>query len=424
MASDAGERRRVVVTGVGLTCPMGRDVDATMAALRAGESAIRYMSEWDAVRDLKGRLGAVVTDTDLEEGVPAERRARMGRVALLAARATSEAVAQARLDRGSSRSDRTGIAYGSTSSSGQALADFWSTLVVERRTRGIDPNAWLRFAPHAVPAALAGIFGLRGRMLAVSSACASGAQAIGFGYEAIRCGAQDVMICGGAEEMHHGTGAVFDLLMATSARYNRRPDASPRPFDAERDGLAVAEGAASLVLESEAHARARGARVLAEVIGYGTNCDGGHITAPAREGMRGAMQLALDDAGLDPGAVDYVNAHATGTEVGDIEESHATWQVFERAVPISSMKGAMGHTLAACGAIEAIACVRMLGDGFLVGTRNLETVDPRCAPLDYVEEAREAAPRVVMSNNFAFGGVNSSLVLCGPERGALERGGR
>lgn len=411
MASDAREPRRVVVTGVGMSCPLGGDVATAMSALRAGESAIRFMPEWASIRDLKGRLGAIVTDCDLESGVPSERRRTMGRVAFLAARATREALTQAGLDREALIDDRAGVAYGSTSSSGQSLADFCSTLFVEHRTRGIDPSAWLRFAPHAVGASLAGIFGMRGRMLPVSSACASGAQAIGYAYEAIRDGAQDVMVCGGAEEMHGATAAVFDALMATSARYNRRPEASPRPFDAQRDGLAVAEGAATLVLESEASARTRGARVLAELIGFGTNCDGAHLTAPDRAGMRGAMQLALADAGLDPDAIDYVSAHATGTELGDLEESHATFQIFERAVPISSMKGATGHTLAACGAIEAIACVHMLEDGFLLGTRNLDEIDPRCASLGYLREARDASPQIVMSNNFAFGGVNSSLVF-------------
>lgn len=420
MRFDPAERRRVFVTGLGLTCPLGGDVASSVTALRAGETAVRYMPEWELIAEMKGRLGAVVGELDLERDVPAERRATMGRVALLAARATREAVEQAGLDRASLESDRVGVAYGSTSSSGGALAQFCSTLFVEHTSRGIDPCLWLRFAPHSVAASLAGLFGVRGRMVPVSSACASSAQAIGYGYEAIRTGEQDAMLCGGAEEMHYATAAIFDVLMATSAGFNRRPEASPRPFDARRDGLAVAEGAATLVLESEAHARARGARLLAEVIGYGTNCDGGHLTAPAREGMRGAMRLALEDASLDPGAIDYVSAHATGTDLGDVEESHATWELFERAVPISSIKGATGHTLAACGALEAIACVEMLRGRFLLGTRNLEEVDPRCAPLGYLDTARDGAPRVVMSNNFAFGGVNSSLVLRRAPNGAAE----
>ena len=173
----------------------------------------------------------------------------------------------------------------------------------------------------------------------------------------------------------------------------------------------IGEGAATVVLESEEHARARGANILAELVAWGTNCDGDHLTAPSRVGMRGAMELAIAAAGVDRDAVDYVNAHATGTELGDIEESHATWEVFERAVPISSIKSYMGHTLGACGAIEAIASVRMIQDGFLAANRNLEEVDPRCAKLGYLREHTPASPKLVMSNNFAFGGVNTSLLL-------------
>jgi 3-oxoacyl-[acyl-carrier-protein] synthase II len=264
---------------------------------------------------------------------------------------------------------------------------------------------------HTAIANLAQYFHVRGRIVPTNSACTSSSQALGYGYEAIKHGLQDVMICGGAEEQHYATAVTFDLLMATSIKYNRRPELSPRPFDAARDGLVVGEGAATLVLESEEHARARGATILAEVAGFGTNCDGRHMTANSREGMKGAMGLALDDAGVRPDEVDYVNAHATATDVGDIEESHATREVFERPVPCSSIKGTMGHTLGACGAIEAIACVAMLRDGFLAPNRNLEEVDPRCAELDYVRETRAAQPAVVMSNNFAFGGVNTSLVF-------------
>jgi 3-oxoacyl-[acyl-carrier-protein] synthase II len=204
---------------------------------------------------------------------------------------------------------------------------------------------------------------------------------------------------------------IFDILLASSTR-NDEPTRTPRPFDAERDGVVVAEGAGSLVLEELEFARARGARIIAEVLGFGTNCDGLHMTNPSPDGMEQVMRLALADAGLDADAVDYVNAHGTGTEVGDIAESEATLRVFGPRVPVSTLKGHTGHTLGACGAIEAWISLEMLREGWVAPTKNLENPDPRCAALDYVVGApRELAAEIIVSNNFAFGGVNTSLVF-------------
>jgi 3-oxoacyl-[acyl-carrier-protein] synthase II len=224
------------------------------------------------------------------------------------------------------------------------------------------------------------------------------------------------MLCGGAEEMHFTHAAIFDILYATSTHYNERPEASPRPFDAARDGLVVAEGAGTLVLESEESARRRGAHVHGEVIGFGTSCDGTHVTMPSAEGMASAMKQALADARLAPGDVDYINAHATATDAGDVAESQATLQVFGDRVPLSSTKGHTGHTLGACGALESAFCLAMMNEGFLVPTRNLDNPDPRCAKLNYVRGEVRSAPnlRIVMNNNFAFGGINTSLVFRRP----------
>lgn len=407
--------RRVVITGMGVACPIGNSVDELIERLRRGDTGVRYMPEWDHVTDLKGRIGGTVEGLDLRKRYPRKKRRTMGRVALLATYASEQAVEQAGLSEEIITNGRTGLAYGTTSPASQAMEDFCGRLFTEHTLRGLESTAFLKFMTHTAAANLAQFYKVRGRIIPVNSACTSASQAIGYAYESIEHGKQDVMICGGAEEQHYATAVTFDLMMATSCRYNKTPELSPRPFDAKRDGLVVSEGAATVVLESEEHARARGATVLAELVGFGTSCDGVHMTANSRAGMRSAMQLALDDAGCDPGDIDYINAHATGTDIGDIEESHATWELFERAVPISSIKGAMGHTLGACGALETIACVRMLSDGFLVGTRNLDDVDERCAPLGYVRETTEASPRLVMTNNFAFGGVNTSLLIRGPE---------
>ena len=297
-----------------------------------------------------------------------------------------------------------------------AMQEFVERLMLERTLLGVQAVTFLKRMSHTAPANLASYFSIKGRVLTTCSACVSSAQGVGYAYEAIKYGLQDVMGCGGAEEMHVANAAVFDLMFATSKRYNDRPDLSPRPFDADRDGLVIGEGAGTFILESYERARARGAKMYAEVLGFATNCDGGHMTAPAVEGMTRVMKLSLADAGLSPEQVDYVNAHATSTDLGDVAESRAMAEVFGEKVPVSSTKGFTGHTLGACGAIEAAFCLAMMRDGFLAPSRNLRKVDPACAPLDYVMgEPRPARPRVVMTNNFAFAGLNTSLIL-----GALE----
>ncbi len=403
--------KRVVVTGMGLASPIGCDADALCASLKAGRTGVRFMPEWKHISDLQTRLGGMVDELDLEKTYPRKKRRTMGRVALMATYATEQAIGQAGLAHEVISSGRCGVAYGSTSGSNTAIETFCVPLFTQHTMRGLDSTSYLKFMTHTCAANLAQFFQIRGRLIPTNSACTSASQGIGYGFESIQNGMMDVMICGGSEEMHYATAVTFDLLMATSVRFNSDAAHSPRPFDSQRDGLVVGEGAGTMILESEDHARARGARILAELVAYGTNCDGDHLTSPSRHGMRGAMALALQGGNVDPDAIDYVNAHATGTDVGDIEESHATWQTFERAVPISSLKGYMGHTLGACGAIEAIACVRMMQDGFLAASRNLDEVDSRCAPLGYVRKTAAASPKLVMSNNFAFGGVNTSLIF-------------
>jgi len=335
----------------------------------------------------------------------------MGRVALLATYATAQALAMSGLEAERLGGGTVGLAYGSTSGSSEALAEFCKTLLLNMSMRGLQSTSFLKFMAHTCAANLAQFFGVRGRIIPVNSACTSGAQAIGFAYESIKFGQQDVMIAGGSDEMHYTTAVTFDLMYATSANFNDRPDLSPRPFDVRRDGLVVGEGAGTLVLEDREHALARGATILGEIHGFGTNCDGIHMTAPSEPGMRAAMQLALRDAGVGPADIDYINAHGTATDIGDIAEATATLAVFARPVPISSSKSFTGHTMGACGAIESAFCVAMLRDGFLAPTRNLEQVDPRCEGLDYIRELRRVSPRTIMTNNFAFGGVNTSLIL-------------
>ena len=402
--------RRVVITGIGVTSPIGQSVAESVEGLRAGRHGIARMPQWDVITDLHCRLGAPV-ELDLKKVYPRKRRRTMGKVALLAVHATEQAVVQSGLEPEALASERVGVAFGSTSGSGEETEKFSKPLALNHSLQGLESNAYFRLMTHTCAVNVGQFFKVRGRIASTCTACTSASQGIGSGYELIKYGLQDVMLCGGAEELHYTSAATFDLLMATSHRYNETPADTPRPFDKDRDGLVVGEGSGALVLESYEHAKARGANILAELLGYASNCDGAHLTAPREEGMRRVMELALADARLDRERVDYVCAHGTGTEVGDIAESQATAGVFGNRMPISSLKGYVGHTLGACGAIEAAWCIAMMRDGFVAAGRNLDHVDDRCAKLDYVRSTRDGGPSIVMNNNFAFGGINTSMIL-------------
>lgn len=403
--------RRVAVTGIGLASPIGNSLEEVAVALQHGRHGIVTRPDWDSIGSLGTRLAAEVKDLDLTQ-FPRKKVRTMGRVALLATYATQRAINDAGLEQDLLSSGKVGLAYGSTHGSTSELENFCTTLFRWKDLRGMAGSAYLKFMSHTCAANLAQYYEIRGRVVSTCSACVSSSQAIGTGYELIKHGLQEVMICGGAEEMHYSHAGVFDLMYATSIRYNKTPDLSPRPFDAGRDGLVVGEGAGTLVLETLEEARKRGAKVYGEIVGYGTNCDGTHVTNPSARGMAEAMRLALKDASMSPDEVQYVNAHGTATTLGDIAESLATSQVFRRKVPISSTKGHTAHTLGACGAVEVALGMVMMRDGFAAPTRNLEEPDPRCAPLDYLRgEPREMDLSVIMSNNFAFGGINTSLLI-------------
>ena len=336
----------------------------------------------------------------------------MGRVALMAVRASELALEDAGLlgDPVLS-SGRVGVSNGSSAGTHAAIGDF-GRMLNEHTTAGINATTYIKMMSHTAPVNIGVFFGLTGRVITTSSACTSGSHGHRRRVRS-RCarGKQLAMLAGGSEEMDATASAVFDTLFATSVR-NDEPALTPRPFDAARDGLVLGEGACTLILEELEHAQARGARILAEIVGYGTNSDGQHVTQPSAETMAIAMQLALEDAGLPPEAIGYVNAHGTATDHGDIAESKATAQVFGSRMPISSLKSYMGHTLGACGALEAWITIEMMREGWFAPTLNLDNLDPRCAELDYiVGTGRELETEYVMSNNFAFGGINTSLIF-------------
>jgi len=405
-------RRRVVVTATAQLSPLGQDWKQARDALLAGRSGVRTMPEWDDVAGLKTRLGAPVPDFDVPAHFPRKRTRSMGRVSLLMARAAELALTDAGLaDSPALAGGRVGVSCGSSSGSPPAMGVYARQLFAGRTTSGIGANDYLKFMSHTTAANLASFFGIRGRVIPTSSACTSASQGLGYAYEAIAEGRQDVMLAGGAEELDAIDAVIFDVLYGASTR-NDEPESTPRPFDRDRDGIVVGEGAGCFVLEELERARERGAPILAEILGYGTNCDGGHMTRPDTEGMERVMRLALESAGLAPGDVEYVNAHGTGTEAGDIAESRATHAVFGDRVPVSTLKGHLGHTLGACGALEAAMVLDMMREGWVAPTLHLERLDERCAELDYVTRApRELAFDTFVTNNFAFGGINTSLVF-------------
>ncbi len=401
---------RVVITGLGVVSPIGNSLDAVSEALRSDRSGVRTMPQFGDYAGMKTRVAAPAV-AELG-GLPKKRTRTMGRVALLSTLATEAAVADAGLDAEYLSSGKVGLAYGSTGPSSGAIEDYVRRLLVNHSLDGIQSATYPKLMSHTCAANLAVYFAIRGRIISTCAACVSSSQAIGYGFEAVRSGVQEAMLCGGAEELDVVHATVFDVMFATSTRYNDRPSETPRPFDVDRDGLVVGEGAGTLVLESYERARARGAKIYAEVVGFGTNCDGYHMTAPTSEGMARALALCLESARIPPDAIDYVNAHATATDIGDVCESQATSRVLGEKVPVSSTKGFTGHTLGACGVIESVFCLAMMRDRFLAPNRNLATVHPDCAPLSYIKgPARDATPRIVMSNNFAFGGVNTSLLF-------------
>ena len=403
--------KRVVITGVGAFSPLGHDWPSVSARLREERNVVQYIHEWDEYEGLNTRLGTRAAPFELPARYNRKVTRSMGRVAIMATLASEKALADAGLAGDPLvTSGNMGISYGSSIGSPAAIGDF-GNMIARKTTEGINANTYIRMMSHSAAVNMGVFLGVTGRIIPTSSACTAGSQGLGYGFEAIQSGRQVAMLAGGAEELDATDAAVFDTLFATSTS-NDTPHLSPRPFDAERDGLVLGEGACTLVLEELEHARARGAKILAEIIGFGTNSDGTHVTQPNPRTMAQAMRLALAGAGLPPEAIGYINAHGTATEHGDVAESQGTYEVFGGRTPISSLKSYMGHTLGACGALEAWMSVEMMRGGWFAPTINLRNVDPRCGDLDFVREGgRSLQTDIVMSNNFAFGGINTSLIL-------------
>lgn len=403
--------KRVVVTGMAGITSLGSDWASIEANFSTNRSGIRRMDEWDRFTELNTRLAGPIDDFVVPSHWTRKQLRSMGRVSRLAVGASEAALRDAGLlDDPIIRDGRMGVACGSSTGSTDEIKAF-GNMLLNSVADGLNANSYVRMMPHTTAANISIFFNLTGRLIPTSSACTSGSQGVGYAYEAIKFGRLPLMLAGGAEELCPTEAMVFDALYATSLK-NDAPHTSPRPYDTGRDGLVIGEGGGMLVLEELEHALARGAKIHAEIVGFGSNADGVHTTRPEQVTMRRAMELALEDAHLSPDAIGYVNGHGTATEQGDIAETLATQSLFGSRMPISSQKSFLGHTLGACGALESWFTVEMMNRDRYIHTLNLDDVDSRCGELDYLRgEPRHMSHEFVMNNNFAFGGVNTSLIF-------------
>lgn len=402
--------KRVVITGIGALSAFGREWTSVQTSFAAKHNAVRYMPEYEEFTELEARLAAPLAAPYVAPQHWTRKQLRsMGLVAQYTVDAAEQALAQAGLlGDACILNGNMGVAAGSSSGSPADILDLG--LMLSKLPNRFNANTYVRMMPHTTAANVEIFFGLTGRLIPTSSACTSGSQGIGYAYEAIKYGKIPMMLAGGAEELSASQVLVFDSLYAASRR-NGQPETTPRPYDCDRDGLVIGEGACMMVLEELEHAQARGATIIAEIVGYGANSDGSHITRPEMATMQRCMELALTDAGLPAGAIGYVSGHGTATEQGDIAETQATANVFGH-IPLSSQKSYLGHTLGACGALESWFSIEMMRNNWFAPTLNLDNVDERCGEVDFIRgDGRTIETEFVMNNNFAFGGVNTSLIF-------------
>ena len=404
--------KRVVITGRGTVTAFGESWDENKTKICELKNAVRHMQEWEIVDGLITKLAAPCDNFTKPESYTRKQTRSMSRVSLMATRASQLALTEAGLidDKELLKSGNVGVAYGSSFGSIDAVKDF-ATMLTDNTTGDINANSYVKMMPQTAAVNISIFFGITGRIIPTSTACTSGSMAIGYAYEAIKNGYQVAMVAGGAEELSVCDAGVFDTMFSTSSK-NDTPKLTPAPFDKDRDGLVIGEGAGTLVLEEYEHAKARGAKIYAEIIGFATNCDATHITSPNAATIEICIRNALKDANLSSSDIGYISAHGTGTTLGDIAESNATFNIYGDKTPISTLKSYFGHTLGACGAVEAIFGINMMNEGWFSPNLNLHEVDPRCGNLNYIKDKLlKLETEFIQSNNFAFGGINTSLVF-------------
>ncbi|WP_022661125.1 beta-ketoacyl-[acyl-carrier-protein] synthase family protein [Paucidesulfovibrio longus] len=402
--------KRVVVTGMGAVSPYGIGVEALWEGASSGQSALRALPGLEEVGGLRPRVGGIVPDLDAKQ-IPRQQRRSMSPMSIFALFATQQALKDADAEVDSFEAARLGLTLGSTTGGPTALEEFFRSYFAEGGITSIRSTHFFKVMNHSAASNVAQALRITGRVAAPSAACATAVHALIQGYEAIAGGWQDAMLCGGTEEFHPLTVSTFDIMEAASHHFNDRPDAASRPFDADRDGVVCSEGCGMLLLESLDSARDRGARILGEIVGTGMNTDPSSVANPDYGSIRTCMALALDSAGLGPGDIDLVNAHATSTPAGDRAEAAAIRELFGSRTPVVSYKGYLGHTLAASGALETILGIRGAREGKLLPNCNLDRVDDECAGINLPVTSGELSVRHFIKNSFGLGGMNASLVL-------------
>ena len=402
--------KRVVITGIGTISSLGNNVASFISKLESGGCNIQYMPEW---KEYDGLNSIVAAPAHLEniKRIPRHARRSMGRISLLAAQAADEAVLDAGLSGEDLNSGRTGCIIGSTMGGAQALNEAFEFIIPEKKMTNISAMQFFKCVSHTAAMNIAQYLKISGCVMSTSAACASSLQAIGVGIDLIRLGTQDVVICGGSEEIGPTVTGSFDVLYATSTKYNDDPMHASRPFDVNRDGLVCGEGSGIIVLEEFERARKRNATIYGEIIGYNTCSTGMHISQSNNDAIARCINQALDSAKVSADSIDYISAHATATTHGDIEEAQAIKKVFGSKVPVSSLKGHLGHTLGASGAIELAATLMMMKKSVIYPTLNLDNVDPECDGILHVVEPTNKKLNYIIKNCFAFGGINASIVI-------------
>lgn len=405
--------RRVVITGCAAITPIGDTKETILHSLETGVSGVKPLKSDELLTEqiYCGVFGTV--DYPIEYDFKRRDRKTMGPVSYYACQTAKTALEQSGLSPEFIQSGRLGVAFSSTHGSPTVQRNIYRTFFSPEDTklRNVGAVDYLKSMVHTTAVNISKMFGITGRVISSSTACTTSSQSIGFGYEAVKYGLQDAMVCGGADEYDTTTVAVFDNLLATSVDFNDTPHLTPRPFDQRRDGLVVGEGAGTLILEDYETARKRGAAILGEVIGFACNSNGGDLILPNTQGITSAIQMGLDNARLKPEEVDFISAHATATKMGDVTEAQSIAEIYGDRPAVTGLKGYMGHTMGSCGAIETILTLYMMSAGFIAPTLNLEEVDERCAMLRHVMEVLEAPIRTAAVQNFAFGGVNTCLFI-------------
>ena len=407
--------RRVVITAEAAITPIGHGKKDIFNNLVNGVSGIKRIEEKEDFlsKYLHSKVYGLI-DYEIPYEFSRKFAKTLAPVSYYACQVAKEAIEQAGFDKEYLSSGKVGVAFGSIHGSPTVQSEIYKTIFNDGKDGYAKINAtdYLKSMAHTTAVNITRMFGITGRVLSSCTACTTASQSIGYGYEFIKFGMQDAMICGAADEYNTTTIAVFDNLLACSTAYNDTPHLTPRPFDVERDGMVIGEGAGVLILEEYEHAKKRDANILAEVIGYSCTNNGGDLILPNADGVKRTIKAGLENAKINPGDVDYISAHATSTKVGDIIEAQAIHAEYGSDSPfVAGLKSYVGHTMSACGAIEAIFALYMMQEGIVIPTINLEEVDPRCDMINHATKMQEKNINIASVQNFAFGGVNTSLFI-------------